>query len=72
MRYFQEKNNKLEVELTSPILAANKATATVPYAIPPDCNPHEYHGECHINYLRKMQASFAWDWGPAFPSVGIW
>lgn len=25
-----------------------------------------------MNFLRKMQASFAWDWGPAFPSVGIW
>ncbi|CAH1988657.1 unnamed protein product [Acanthoscelides obtectus] len=22
--------------------------------------------------IRKMQASYAWDWGPAFPSVGIW
>lgn len=40
--------------------------------IPPFCVPGDYHGECHVNYLRKMQASFGWDWGPAFPSVGIW
>lgn len=40
--------------------------------IPPLCVPKEYNGECHVNYLRKMQSSFGWDWGPAFPSVGIW
>jgi beta-mannosidase len=31
-----------------------------------------YNGECHMNLLRKMQASFAWDWGLAAPSMGIW
>jgi beta-mannosidase len=25
-----------------------------------------------MNQLRKMQASFAWDWGLAAPSMGIW
>lgn len=25
-----------------------------------------------MNMLRKMQASFSWDWGLAAPSVGIW
>lgn len=25
-----------------------------------------------MNQLRKMQASFSWDWGLAAPSVGIW
>ena len=29
-------------------------------------------GECHANFIRKMQASFSWDWGPAFPSMGLW
>lgn len=29
-------------------------------------------GECHMNLLRKMQASFGWDWGLAAPSMGIW
>lgn len=40
--------------------------------IAPTCLPDEYNGECHVNQLRKMQASFAWDWGPAIPSVGLW
>ncbi|XP_018311835.1 beta-mannosidase [Mycetomoellerius zeteki] len=42
------------------------------YFIPPVCVPKEYNGECHVNHIRKMQASFSWDWGPAFPSIGIW
>lgn len=25
-----------------------------------------------MNMLRKMQASFGWDWGLAAPSMGIW
>lgn len=41
-------------------------------AIPPECPPASYSGECHVNLIRKMQASFAWDWGLAAPSVGIW
>lgn len=40
--------------------------------IPPECPPPSYSGECHMNMIRKMQASFAWDWGLAAPSVGIW
>lgn len=42
------------------------------YVVPPLCVPDEYNGECHVNHIRKMQASFSWDWGPAFPSVGLW
>lgn len=40
--------------------------------VPPKCVPEIYNGECHANHVRKMQASFAWDWGPAFPSMGLW
>lgn len=40
--------------------------------VPPFCPPASYRGECHPNFIRKMQSSFAWDWGPAFPSIGIW
>ncbi|XP_046686486.1 beta-mannosidase-like isoform X2 [Homalodisca vitripennis] len=65
-------NNSLEVQFTSAIWAAKQLSTETPYPVPPACVPQEYHGECHANYIRKMQASFAWDWGPAFPSVGIW
>lgn len=56
----------------SPVLAAAAAAKNRGYPVLPDCVPDEYQGECHANMLRKMQASFAWDWGPAFPSVGVW
>lgn len=40
--------------------------------IPPYCPSPAQRGECHVNFIRKMQASFSWDWGPAFPSMGIY
>ncbi|XP_074102182.1 beta-mannosidase-like isoform X2 [Cotesia typhae] len=42
------------------------------YIVYPKCVPKTYHGECHVNHIRKMQASFGWDWGPAIPTSGIW
>ncbi|XP_075226998.1 beta-mannosidase-like [Lycorma delicatula] len=68
----KQGKNDLQVKFQSPITAADNLSAASKYKIPPSCTPSEYQGECHVNFLRKMQASFAWDWGPAFPSVGIW
>lgn len=65
-------SNNIEVRFTSPVLAAKEAARKFHYPVPPKCVPDYYNGECHVNFLRKMQASFGWDWGPAFPSVGIW
>ncbi|OQV25827.1 Beta-mannosidase [Hypsibius exemplaris] len=42
------------------------------YIVPPPCPPPEFHGDCHPNFIRKAQSSFSWDWGPSFPTVGIW
>ncbi|XP_067630235.1 beta-mannosidase isoform X2 [Eurosta solidaginis] len=67
--------NKLVVRLTSPVHAARARAdelATRNITVPPACPPIIYRGECHMNMLRKMQASFAWDWGLAAPSMGIW
>ncbi|KAL0277661.1 UNVERIFIED_CONTAM: hypothetical protein PYX00_004879 [Menopon gallinae] len=64
--------NILLIRFKSPILEASRLAEASKYNIPPECPPPEQFGECHINFLRKMQASFSWDWGPAFPSVGIW
>lgn len=60
------------MHFTSPVSAAKAINAKMDRAIPPDCPPEMYNGECHMNLLRKMQASFAWDWGLAAPSMGIW
>lgn len=62
--------NELKVVFQSPVEAAKQRSDK--HFTLPACVPDIYNGECHANQLRKMQASFAWDWGPAFPSVGIW
>ncbi|KAH0822208.1 hypothetical protein GEV33_000583 [Tenebrio molitor] len=67
-------DNSIEVRFLSPIWISEKLAEEQEqdYVIPPQCVPDSYKGECHVNYLRKIPASFSWDWGPAFPSVGIW
>ncbi|KAI5728246.1 hypothetical protein M8J77_013520 [Diaphorina citri] len=67
-----QAKNKLSIVIGSPIVEADRISKSLEHPVPPDCTPGSYNGECHINMLRKMQASFAWDWGPAMPSVGIW
>lgn len=42
-----------------------------PYRVPPECPPDVQKGECHVNFLRKEQCSFSWDWGPAFAPTGL-
>lgn len=66
--------NELRVQFQSPVEKAKQLfdEQARQYPVPPLCVPDEYNGECHVNHIRKMQASFAWDWGPAFPSMGIW
>uniref|UniRef100_A0A6P7FVN4 beta-mannosidase n=1 Tax=Diabrotica virgifera virgifera TaxID=50390 RepID=A0A6P7FVN4_DIAVI len=72
--HLQVGNNTLTINFLSPIEVSSRlATEQAKnYTVPPDCPATEYNGECHVNMVRKMQASFAWDWGPSFPSVGIW
>lgn len=69
-----EGENVIEVRFFNPIEAGEirNKEFTEGYIIPPECVPPEYNGECYVNQLRKMQASYSWDWGPSFPSVGIW
>lgn len=69
-KYLQSGHNELTIAFASPIAVAKKLSTQ--YFVAPGCVPDEYNGECHANQIRKMQASFSWDWGPAFPSVGIW
>uniref|UniRef100_A0A915LXY0 beta-mannosidase n=1 Tax=Meloidogyne javanica TaxID=6303 RepID=A0A915LXY0_MELJA len=47
-------------------------TILLPQEVYKECPPEAYNGQCHVNFLRSMQASFAWDWGPSMPFVGIW
>lgn len=70
--YVKVGDNELKVSFTSAVTAAKALFDKLPYEVPPSCPPSKQNGECHVNMLRKMQASFSWDWGPAFPDQGIW
>ncbi|ELK06379.1 beta-mannosidase isoform X1 [Pteropus alecto] len=65
--------NVIELRFQSPVLyAAQQSRAHSSYPVPPDCPPSVQKGECHVNFIRKEQSSFSWDWGPSFPTQGIW
>ncbi|CAD5125713.1 DgyrCDS13919 [Dimorphilus gyrociliatus] len=68
--------NSITVKFSSPIkYSAAKASQykkRFSYDVPPKCPPTVQNGECNFNFIRKRASSFSWDWGPAFPGVGIW
>ncbi|XP_005406305.1 PREDICTED: beta-mannosidase [Chinchilla lanigera] len=65
--------SSLELRFQSAVLyAAQESRAHTGLPVPPDCPPPQQHGECHVNFIRKEQCSFSWDWGPSFPTQGIW
>lgn len=69
--HLPQGTNTLTVQFEPPANAAKVAAANRSIT-PPECPPPRYNGECHANQLRKMQASFGWDWGLAAPSMGLW
>ncbi|XP_077587107.1 beta-mannosidase isoform X2 [Stigmatopora nigra] len=69
----KDEKNVLRVDFLSPILyAAQRRKAHSAYAVPPECPPDVQKGQCHVNFIRKAQSSFSWDWGPSFPGAGLW
>ncbi|XP_016079086.1 PREDICTED: beta-mannosidase [Miniopterus natalensis] len=65
--------NFIELHFQSPVFyAAQQSRAHTCYQVPPNCPPSVQKGECHVNFIRKEQCSFSWDWGPSFPTQGIW
>uniref|UniRef100_A0A3Q1J3Y4 Beta-mannosidase n=1 Tax=Anabas testudineus TaxID=64144 RepID=A0A3Q1J3Y4_ANATE len=69
----KDGDNVLKVSFLSPVLyAAEQRKAHSAYRVPPECPPDVQKGECHVNFIRKEQSSFSWDWGPSFPTMGLW
>ncbi|XP_077520794.1 beta-mannosidase-like isoform X2 [Amblyomma americanum] len=69
------EGNLVAVSCESPVLYGKRAheeRMRTSYPVYPLCPPAEQQGECHVNLIRKMPCSFSWDWGPSFPSTGIW
>uniref|UniRef100_UPI00398ECDF8 beta-mannosidase isoform X2 n=1 Tax=Pristiophorus japonicus TaxID=55135 RepID=UPI00398ECDF8 len=68
-----QERNFIEVRFVSAVwYAAQQSAAHSKYPVPPECPPPQQNGECHVNFIRKEQSSFSWDWGPSFPTQGIW
>ncbi|XP_051772539.1 beta-mannosidase isoform X3 [Ctenopharyngodon idella] len=69
----KDQENVLQVWIMSAVTyASQRSRAHTEYRVPPDCPPPVQKGECHVNFIRKAQSSFSWDWGPSFPTLGIW
>uniref|UniRef100_A0A8C5PSX5 beta-mannosidase n=1 Tax=Leptobrachium leishanense TaxID=445787 RepID=A0A8C5PSX5_9ANUR len=66
------EENLIEIKFESAVRWAKDKRTNHSYPIPPACPPDVQNGECHVNFIRKAQCSFSWDWGPSFPSQGIW
>ncbi|XP_013914841.1 PREDICTED: beta-mannosidase [Thamnophis sirtalis] len=68
-----KESNTIQVHFLSAILyATQQSKMHQSYKVPPECPPPVQKGECHVNFIRKEQCSFSWDWGPSFPTQGIW
>ncbi|XP_071101412.1 beta-mannosidase-like [Haliotis cracherodii] len=65
-------DNTISIEFDSAVKVAEQKANASAYDIPNDCPPKAQNGECHVNMIRKEQCSFSWDWGPSFPTQGIW
>ncbi|KAM6961248.1 beta-mannosidase [Aplochiton taeniatus] len=71
--WLKNDENTLVVHLASPVVyAEERSKAHSAYRVPPECPPEVQKGECHVNFIRKEQSSFSWDWGPSFPTLGLW
>ena len=68
--------NVLQVYFSSPTKYSSRKSKkyfeNFGYNVPPVKSPPVQHGRNHPNFIRKEQCSFSWDWGPSFPTVGIW
>ncbi|MFZ0389683.1 MAG: hypothetical protein WAN36_04415, partial [Calditrichia bacterium] len=62
--FISEKQNQLQIRFQSPLKYVREQQQR--FNIPGISRHHE---RVHI---RKAQYSFGWDWGPAFPAMGIW
>ena len=68
----QPGNNSIGLSFWSAVDYSAKQSRSYPYPVPPNCTALVQNGECHVNFIRKEQCSFSWDWGPSFPTQGIW
>uniref|UniRef100_A0A6B2KY47 beta-mannosidase n=1 Tax=Arcella intermedia TaxID=1963864 RepID=A0A6B2KY47_9EUKA len=61
-------DNQISIQITSPLNYCQKKADKDPYDVP--CMIYMNGGK-HWNQIRKRGCSFGWDWGPCFPTMGI-
>ncbi len=63
-QYLKPKKNELEIFFESPIN----------YSLREEIKHGKLQAALNSSrvYIRKAQYSFGWDWGPSFPTIGIW
>jgi beta-mannosidase len=62
--FLRVRNNELIVKFYSPVRYSREQEAQFG-KLPVALNSHRI-------YIRKAQYSFGWDWGPSFPTSGLW
>lgn len=63
-KYLSKEKNELKIYFYSPVKYA-ESEETKYGRLPVELNSYRA-------YIRKAQYSFGWDWGPSFPTSGIW
>jgi beta-mannosidase len=74
-QYLKQYNNNLTLSFQSTVVYANNTAndyvSNFNHELPQVCPVSAEHGECHLNFIRKAQFAYSWDWGPTFATVGI-
>eukprot|EP00698_Gefionella_okellyi_P014343 TRINITY_DN3979_c0_g1_i4.p1 TRINITY_DN3979_c0_g1~~TRINITY_DN3979_c0_g1_i4.p1 ORF type:complete len:684 (-),score=136.11 TRINITY_DN3979_c0_g1_i4:579-2630(-) len=65
----QVGTNTIVVQFTSAVKYGAAQAAQYPYEVPYVQFPDQIDNR---PFVRKAQSHFAWDWGPAFATMGIW
>ncbi|XP_070547224.1 beta-mannosidase-like [Ptychodera flava] len=68
----KEGENDITIKFESALRYVNDTAQKYPYVVPPTSYPPDEHREDMVNLIRKEQASFGWDFAPAFAPQGIW
>jgi beta-mannosidase len=63
-KFLKTQNNLLEIRFYSPLNYAKEQEKKYG-KLPVELNTERV-------YIRKAQYSFGWDWGPSFPTLGLW
>ena len=61
--------NEITVTFRSPVKYGIECRDAHPYEVPTLRYPIDQPA---VNFIRKAQCHYGWDWGPCLPTVGIW